>query len=534
MSSIDDTLHPLPIVPLTLSMEILAEAGALLVPQKVLIGIKSIRAYRWISLENNNVRLKIVAQVNQNVPKEVRVQVYKLDEGEEPIETLVIEGIAVFAATYPEIPSTYEFSLEGERASKWQPERLYTEGMFHGPSWQAVSSVDRWGENGSLATLEVLPANGFFRSKGDPRFLTAPIVLDAAGQIVGFWAMEHLERGFIVFPYRVKALHIYGPRLPVGGRVKCQARVELMGKQQVSSNIDIVGEDGRLWMRLEAWEDKRFDLPSRVYAFLLSPIEMMASIPWDVPVASSSNSSSLFCHRIDRLFQGDESFWRQVFAHLILNAKERETFRKLGKSEKRLNHWLLGRVVAKDAVRAFLKERYGMELGPADVEITSDEYGRPIPTGIWAKQVECIPSLSLAHTEGMALAIAGHSDGSLHVGIDVERIRPLEKEFETAAFTPHELDLLNAFNDPERQQWLLRFWCAKEALAKALGRVLPTAPLNFEVEELDALEEKVKLSLQKKVVETFPDIHKEAVSVQTIKEDNYIIACTVFESNGDE
>jgi len=533
MSVLDDALLPLPVMPLTMSMEILAEGGAMLAPGKILTRIEDIRAHQWISLESSHVDLKIVAQVRRDAPEEVYVRVYKLDEEEEPTETLVIEGIAVFAATYPEIPSKDDFTLRGERLSKWTPERLYTEAMFHGPSWQAVRSVDAWGEDGLFATLEVLPANGFFPAQKVPGFVTDPIVLDAAGQIVGFWTMEHLKKGFLVFPYRVKALRIYRPQLPEGARVKCQAKIKLVGTQQVFSDMDMIAEDGEMWMRLEAWEDKRFDLSSKAYAFLRSPIKMMASSPLEGPVAlfCSSNSHSLFCRRIEKLFHGDESFWGQVLGRLVLNRKERETFQKLGKSEKRLSHWLLGRVVAKDAVRAFLKKCYGMELGPADVEITSDEYGRPIPTGIWAKQVESIPCLSLAHTDGMAVAVAGHSNGNRMVGIDVEKIRPLRGGFETGAFTANELELLNTFDEAERQQWILRFWCAKEALAKALGRGLPR-PLDITVQEPNVQEGIVKLNLQGKFGEEFPDLCHEALSVQTIMDENWIVAGVAFERNG--
>jgi hypothetical protein len=57
--------------------------------------------------------------------------------------------------------------------------------MFHGPRFQGVASVDRWGET-ELKDLRVLPYDHFFRSTLTPNFLTDPVLLDSAGQLVGY------------------------------------------------------------------------------------------------------------------------------------------------------------------------------------------------------------------------------------------------------------------------------------------------------------------------------------------------------------
>lgn len=533
ISTMDETSSSLPVMPLAMSLEILAEAGAMLVPDNVLIGIKNIRTYRWIALEDSSVTLQIVARRTTGAGNEVEVEVKinTVDEGEAPSDTPAVEGTAVFAAKYPEPRVADDFSLSAEKPSGWTPERLYTDGMFHGPCWQGVSSIDRCGEDGAVATLKVLPPNGFFSSKRKPGFVLDPIVLDAAGQIVGFWTKERLETGYIVFPFRVKTLRIFRPQLPENQKIRCQARIQLIGAQQVRSDIDMIGEDGQLWMRLEAWEDKRFDLPAEAYAFLLSPINVILSTRWDAPIGSHLNSSLLFRFRSETLFKGDDAFWKRVFAHLVLNRNERRTFRNLGKSEKRRTEWLSGRVVAKDAVRVLLKQLHGIELGPADVEIGQDEHGRPVPQGAWAREIDVVPALSLAHTGEIAVAIAGHLNSGQGIGIDIERIRPLEQEFETTAFTPEEKDLLDSVDESARQQWVIRFWCAKEALAKALGRGLIEGPQGLAVQQLNVRTGDVKIALQGKLAQEFPKLSKSAVVVHTAQEENYIVACTVCERN---
>jgi phosphopantetheine--protein transferase-like protein len=296
---------------------------------------------------------------------------------------------------------------------------------------------------------------------------------------------------------------------------------------RVLSDIDMIGEDGHLWMRLEGWEDKRFDLPANMYQFLLSPLQVIPSMKWDVPVKSFPDTSSFYCCRIGPFPRGDENFWRQVFSYLILNQNERKIFRNLGKSGKRKTQWLMGRLVAKDAVRMLLRERHGIEVGPAEVEIGKDGYGRPVPGGAWVDKIGAVPALSLTHTNGMAAAIVCNSQAGNRVGIDIEQIHPLEQEFGTTAFTSEEQDLLDSVEESDRPQWVIRFWCAKEAVAKALGRGLIEGPRSLSVQGLDVPTGTVKVALQGKLADDFPDLANTTVVVHTNREKDYIFTSTV-------
>lgn len=519
-------LTALPVMPLTMSMEILAEAASILMPDKVLIGMKDIRAYRWIALEQSSLSLQITAYRTPGTD-EVKAIIHNAEEIKASSNNPVLEGTLVFANNYPHSPSAGPISLKGERPSRWTQEGLYSKGMFHGPYWQGVESVDSWGEDGTIATFKVLSTDGFLKSNKTPKFVTDPIVLDAAGQVVGFWTMEHLEKNFLVFPYRVKALHIYHPQPPVHQKVRCQARIKLVDYSRVSSDIDMINENGQLWMRLEAWEDKRFDLPPSILKFLLSPVKVIPSNGWDAPIASWHNPSSLYCCRLETLFRGDEAFWKLVFAHLILNRKEMQTFSNLGKSNNRQVQWLMGRIVAKDAVRTFLKQSYGIEIGPADVAIEQDEYGRPVPKGTWVKKIGAVPALSLAHTKGIAVAIAGYSDVGHGIGIDVERVDSRRKGIEQIAMSQEECALLKSALTPEDTEWPLRIWCAKEALSKALGRGLLGKPQDLIMKKLELKTGTISLEISGVFAREFPGLSGNIFQVQTLREGDLIVASTI-------
>jgi acyl transferase domain-containing protein len=411
VSTSDDTLQALPVIPLTLSVEILAEAGALLMPGKTLVGFRDIRAYRWIAVEEASTTLQVIAQkVLGNDSGKVRVHIINLEENQSSFAKPSIEGTAIFADEYPGQPDVPEFSLREGRPSRWDPKELYRQAMFHGPCWQGVSSIDQWGEDGCLATLKVLPITEFFGNGKPTRFVTDPITLDAAGQVVGFWTMEHMTKNFMVFPYCLKKLEIYQNRPPEHAKISCFARITLKGVQQVTTDLNVVGPDGKLWMQLEAWEDKRFDLPQEAYAFLLSPTKEMVSTKWQSSMGKSSGSERIVCLRIKELFHGDDDFWIKVFAYLILGRNERDMFQHLNTSMISQKQWLTERLLAKDAVRTFLKENLEIEVGPVDIEIKETYDDVYTAGGLWAENLQRPVYVEIKMVDGWHTATATDTD----------------------------------------------------------------------------------------------------------------------------
>ena len=533
ISVTDKGLVALPVVPLTMSIEILAEAGTLLIPDKKLIAIKEIRAHRWLALEEDELSIEVTAHRPADSENMVDVKIYIVPDGEGAKKQFAFEGTTVFGDHYPQPPTLDRFSLRGERTSKWathSSKRLYDEAMFHGPRWQGVASVERWGEDGMISTLQGLPTDEFFRSDPSPAFVTDPVVLDAAGQIVGFWTMEGLETFRMVFPYRVEAMEFYGPNpTTTPEKVPCTVRSELFGHNLVRSDIDMIGPDGRLWMRLLSWEDKRFELPSRLYPLVLSPGQSVTSEPWPLPLAHFPDPDSFQCSRIETLCKADRIFWNRVCAYIILKPGEREEFRNLHVPEARQIEWLTGRVAAKDSVRVLLERLHGIKLCPADIEIVKDEHGQPAPTGAWEEQVGRRPALSMAHTDGVAVALAGFCAEGQRIGVDIEKIRPREKGFETMSFHQEELELLSALGSKDRDEWVTRFWCAKEAVGKALGRGLIDGPRGAAVQEVDTDAETVMIRLFGKLAELFPEYASSPIKVYTTREGDMIISSTICE-----
>ncbi len=419
--------------------------------------------------------------------------------------------------------------------SRWAADRLYTDAMFHGPAWRGVNAVEQTGATGTVARLRVLPFDRFLRGSA-PRFVLDPVMLDAAGQVIGFWTMEHLDSGKVIFPYHVDAIELYGAHRASGDMLTCTASIQLVGEQQVRSDIDVIGSGGRVWMRLLGWEDKRFDLPERFYPLILSPRQTEISSVWAEPAAQFPQPRRFACRAVPPLFRTDRAFWKSVWAQCILGRSEREQFRALRTPEHRQLEWLAARHAAKEAVRHLLRAADGPDLPLADIEIRSDDQGRPLVDGAWRHLVAGLPVISLAHTDGWGVALAGlvpgeetGVSGTARIGIDIERLRSLPDGFEDISFTAEEQQLLCGLPDDKYGEWVFRCWCAKEAVGKALGRGLIEGPRSVSIASVDADREIVIVHLTGELAASHPELAAVGLMAHTSRHDDLIVAATLCE-----
>jgi len=190
---------------------------------------------------------------------------------------------------------------------------------------------------------------------------------------------------------------------------------------------------------------------------------------------------------------------------------------------KRRHEWLLGRAVAKDAVRRLLERHAALEIAPAEIEISPDAYGCPRACGAWTNRLPAAPSLSIAHSDGTAVALAALDPGHA-VGIDMESLDRRREDFESIAFRPEERALLDAMPEDSRQEWALRMWCAKEAVGKALGRGLSAGLRAFTITQMDAGSGGTQVELRDAALETFPQLRGERLIAYTTRDMDFVFA----------
>jgi phosphopantetheinyl transferase len=525
-----------------MSVELMAEAAALLLPGLVPIGARNVRAHRWIIVEEAGCELTLAAR-RDGEGREVLVRLLEGDAS--GARTLSAEGTIVFGARHeaPPAAGAPPAPLRAPRPHRVAPEAYYRrEVMYHGPAFQSVALVERCGDDGVDALLRIPPPSRLFPSGSASRLLLDPVLLDAAGQAVGFWTADRLERGFATFPVGFESLTLHRPPSAVEQPVRCHARSRLLDGDRIRSDLDFVDASGRVALRLVGWEDARFDFPRSFVRFVLAPRDVVLGAPWPAAAVPVPDGASLRCTRLDPLPDGvfAGGLWPSAVARIVLTPRERDVWRALTGGDRRRRDWLMGRLAAKDAVRTFLAEHRRVALCPGDIEIVADEHGRPMVDAALGDRFGCRLHLSITHAGGTAAAAVaegegeGEGEGIVGIGIDIEPLGRRHDGLDRAAFLDEERAFLDALAADRRAEWSLRLWCAKEAVAKALGRGLAGIPSSLPVREVDEARGLVVLSVERggELARLVPALAGRRIRALTGRDGDLMFASAVVRLDG--
>jgi len=478
-------LLPLSCIPFTFSMEILAQAAARLAGGALkTVSVEHARGSRWLALDEGPLTLRIIAERAKQAHglEQVQVRLFQIFPDHRPPQ-LRFEGLVALAERYPEAPAPHAWRGQNERPARNNPDaELYSRGMFHGPRLRGVRHIRRWADDAIEADLLTLPVDDYFGFTARPRFQTDAALLDAAGQLTAYWLTDKYDWNHACFPFHVGQYTQYRDPLPPGTPLVCRGALRLVPQEQrLQARFELIAPDGRMVARATGWESRTFLIPDALCKFRLDPVNRFLSRAWPQPAAPGEP----WIVRADYFPEGllDEAWgvWKRVLANMVLCASEREHFyHRLPAAGARREEWLMGRIAAKDAVRLWAKQKHGVQLAPADVEIASRDSGEPylaacagLPPGA------SLPSISISHSGRAALA-ACCDDGA--IGLDYQRLGVAKVEDLVAgAFTEAErVRWLAALPSAERTRAAVALWCAKEAAAKAAGTGLKGRPQDWQ------------------------------------------------------
>lgn len=433
-----------PVVPLTTMLELMADAARELSPGRTVVGLKDIRAMRWLAVAP---------------PAKVTT---KASLGPDGNVTVVLDGYAratvLLADDYPSTyPTALEPSLSGQRPCGITAQELYRDRwMFHGPAFQGVTELGPIGESGIVGELLVPSAPG--------------ALLDNAGQLLGFWIMMRTARDRLAFPAGIDQLHYYGPPPRPGEQLRCVVRIVSASATEVVADLELRRGNGQLWARIDRWRDRRFNTDE---------------VTWPVFVFPERN----------RIAQRQPGGWflvqdrwpdpatRELIMRRYLSADERAEYQR--RTPRAAQQWLLGRIAVKDAVRQWLWDAGAGPVFPIEITVTNDASGRPRVMGPFTEA----PQVSLAHTGSLGAALVSDPGCAPGVGIDIEQITDRDDRTVAALLTEAERHLLDdhCTSVTERPSWVTRFWAAKEAVAKGAGTGLGGRPHRFSVERIEGM-----------------------------------------------
>ena len=474
-SAVDPSLLPLPVMPFTFSMEILAEAAVRLAGGRV-VAMEEVRGHRWLALDDGTLTLNIEAE--RQGPNTVRVRLF-LDAPDRPTgQVLVFEGIVHLGTNWQPAPTPRAWTAAQAFSARSNPDgELYAHGMFHGPRLQGVRHLRRWADEAIEADMLVLPTHDYFAFTQTPQFQLDPALLDAAGQLAGYWLTEKHGWGFNCFPFRLGRFTPYAAPPPSGTQVVCRGDLALTDPQRLEAAFDLIAPDGQLLMRCEHWEDRKFSVPDRYYDYRLRPQSEYISVEHEAGRGDGIVTRRLVPFEEGFLDQG-WGIWKRMLAHMALSRHERATFYNLPVTGPRREEWLMGRIAVKDAVREWARQRHGLHLAPADVEILTDELGAP-SVHCAALQPVGTPHISLAHSRRHAIATAAE----VAVGIDYQRIGQVRvEELIRGAMTQREARSIHDAPVSDQPRIAVAIWAAKEAAAKSVGTGLEGRPRDWDCE----------------------------------------------------
>jgi acyl transferase domain-containing protein/4'-phosphopantetheinyl transferase EntD len=493
LSVSDPSIKGLPVMPLAMTLEFIAEAAATLRPDLQVTALRDIRTMQWLAFPTALRRIRAEAVVVND--SDIQVRVYEADRdrsGGNIAEATVEVNRQIPPLGPPVVPDLAETQWRHE------PESIYNHSLFHGPSYQGIRRVERRDARGVCATV-VEPDTALMFPPGHARRLILPVALiDTAGHVAGMEVVGHWEPEddavHLVFPNYYERIE-FKPDRPPNTPLKAVATVR-KDKPFFYSEVEMSAGDGQVYLRVLGRKSEMVDLPTGTYHYWTSPRSVTMSrditgIFHGVPgierctVCESGNVGSTFLMK---------HHWGEGLAHMIFSRKEREIYKSRKPLPVALAEHLVGRVAAKDAVRL----RRGLVGCMADVEIHPDGEGRPQvkPGGVIVGEA---PLISIAHKDFSGVAAAAEPSALMGVGIDVEPLRALDRGVVQDTFNDAERELLASAAKTAKEpveHWHLSGWCAKEAVGKALGTGVIGSPRDVRITSIDAVSGRIGVELQ--------------------------------------
>ncbi len=478
----------LPTLPLTVGVEILAEAAAALVPDLAVLACHDVEATRWISLKDTRT-LHIDITARRASDTEVGVELYT--EGK---EQAALHGAVTLGAVCP--PPPQPMTLSYDQACPHTAEQLYNQGlMFQGPRYQVVAVLRGMSQNSIAAELVLRDPQELFATPLTAKPIFDPVLLDGLGQVLGYKAQ--LE-GWAVLPVRIERVALHGSAPPAGSTVHAAIHYRRADARRVEGDIDVFDPAGKLWLRVEGWGTWRLLWPKSLQEFTWQPRERTVAAPWPV------GDARVRCYRMTPDLLGEMN--PDWIARTYLTGEDWVRYQ-----ERPPLGWFFGRIAVNDAIRDWLRRRRERSLHPLEVKITNLPDGAPIiaaPPGVRL-------AISLSHIDDEAVAVVAEAQA---VGIDLVRVAERGPEFLDLGFNHEERETIAAAGG-DGQLWIHRAWSAKEAAAKAHGLGFAALP-RFRVRRIAA---------QDGIVEIESLVTGSVLSVKTFVHQERVMAIAVID-----
>ena len=472
----DPKLQGMVVLSIPAALEIMAETALRVMPSHRLTMIEEFYGSN-LEFNDGSLALAIRAEFASSSAsgKVFLVQIREDKEGASFAKP-AFQGKFLLAENYPDAKPVMVEPHSKPRAVHWSSRDVYPARLCVGKRLRTISSVEAWSESGLDYELTVPRRNDCVAITNLPVWRIDPLFIGAIVSGYQLWHSHERFPGAQSYPVRFRRLELRAPLPKENSSVRCYMRLAGVTKSTHLCDIEVSDGDGGSLLSINGWEEQiaHFSGPFRDIAMQPFTAFVSEPLPEFVLGEPAANHASAWITNIPYpIFATEGGIWQRTFAKVVLNHNERGVFAaKESTAHDRRTEWLFGRIVAKEAVRRFLKEKYQARWAYADVEIFPDKDGKPHPLGAWQDQLQEKIDVAIAHTAQFIVALAA---SNARVGIDVEiNGRTLSEEFIYGVFMPEEIAL--ATRAPNPTLAIIRFWCAKEAVSKALGSGIRWSP----------------------------------------------------------
>lgn len=519
LSYSDPNLRGLVILMPSVVMEMMAELAQMVVPDAAVLAISDFVNYKWIGFSDGQITLVLRAErlANSGVGRAcVKVVVREDVPGGgyvRPVSLATVmmgsreDGLSEAAVVRP---------LARPRNVHWSGRDIYPARICYGRRLRGIRFVEAWGEEGVDYEVEVPALAGSVAYTRFPIWAVDPLLLGIVTSGYSIWRSHEQFAGAFSFPFRVRKLSVLGPLPKEGAKLKCYMR--LTGVTPRSHICDILVSDGNgvSLMKIEGWEEHAERAPSEFRDMIMQPASGYLTSPLAPAYVGDPKTDIATAYVTDppyKVFERYQKVWMHAISKVVLSANEQRDFDCIADIHDvpRATEWLYGRIAAKEAVRRFLSDFYQARWSDADITIYKDELGKPKATGDWKDTLTADLDIGIAHTARFIVAVAA---ANAKVGVDVEfASRDISDEFAAGAFSDSERDLAAAA--AQSSQALIRFWCSKEAVSKALGTGLRYSPKDIVVTGYHPDTGEVTIRLMRSWIDAFKAFKGRNIVVST-------------------
>jgi malonyl CoA-acyl carrier protein transacylase/predicted hotdog family 3-hydroxylacyl-ACP dehydratase len=255
----DHVIDGAALLPAVFGIEMMAEAASLLFPDLHLWGVRDLQLHLAVKvLKDRATPLNVIAVGRTGDTDDERVVAVEVTsdfiggDGRVLIANRVHYTCDVLLRSTPPVSAWRDDGRAARASVATAIPRLYGEGgaLPHGPTFQVLERVDGMDADGIVASVAAVDESLVFPALNGHRLLTLPFAREAAFQAAGLWGIVRHEN--FGLPHGCRALHTFGAP-PRGTKLLVRVVAKVVDIVRMEYDIDLIGDDGRLYDRMEGF-----------------------------------------------------------------------------------------------------------------------------------------------------------------------------------------------------------------------------------------------------------------------------------------